>query len=116
METILKVTRDGNKINFDTDFDPMKDKDAILELVNQIAFTMVTSLWGGNESAVLAVIRSLAIADLGVSDNREKMVAFLNEASAHLEKSMLETREQMMKDGIAVQVFAPGDPRPDAIN
>lgn len=116
METILKVTRDGNKINFETEFNPMKSENSILELVNQIAFSMVTSLWGGNESAVLAVIRSLAIADLGVSDNREKMVSFLNEASAHLEKSMLEAREQMMKDGIAVQIFAPGVPRPDAIN
>lgn len=34
---------------------------------------MVTRLWGGNETAVLAMIRALAIADLAVSVNRKQM-------------------------------------------
>ena len=39
---------------------------------------MSSSLWGGNELNVLAMIRALAVADLGVSVNRGEMVRYLD--------------------------------------
>ncbi len=82
MKKILEVLRYGeNDIRFNTDIDPLKDPEIIHQTVTELAMAMMTSLWGGNEQAVLAMIRALAISDLGVSVNRRQMVAFLNEAS-----------------------------------
>ena len=88
MKTILEVVRYGeNDIRFHTDIDPLKDPDTIHQTVTELAMAMMTTLWGGNEQAVLAMIRALAIADLGVSVNRRQMVGFLDDASGMLEAS-----------------------------
>ena len=69
---------------------------------------MMTTLWGGNEQAVLAMIRALAIADLGVSVNRRQMVGFLDEPSGLLEASIREARKAFEQSGGTVMVFGPG--------
>ena len=66
MKKILEVLRYGeNDIRFRTDIDPLKDPNVIHETVIELAMAMMTTLWGGNEQAVLAMIRALSIADLG---------------------------------------------------
>ena len=68
MKKILEVLRYGeNDIRFHTDIDPKKDPEIINQTVVEVAMAMMTTLWGGNEQAVLAMIRALSIADLGVS-------------------------------------------------
>lgn len=116
-KTILKVVRHGeNDIRFETDANPLQNPNEIHETVIEVAMAMVTTLWGGNEQAVLAMIRALAIADLGVSVNREQMVGFLDEASKNLADSMFQARQEFEKSGGQVMVFAPGAPRPGAKN
>ena len=80
----------------------------IPETTSELAIAMMTTLWGGNELAVLAMIRALAIADLGVSVNRRQMVGFLNEASAMLEDSLRSARKAFEETGGKVLVFGPG--------
>jgi hypothetical protein len=109
MKKILEVLRYGeNDIRFRTDIDPMKDPDVIHQTVTEVAMAMMTTLWGGNEQAVLAMIRALSIADLGVSVNRRQMIGFLDEASETLETSIREARKAFERTGGQVMVFGPG--------
>ena len=116
METILKITRDGEGLNFSTDLDPVSNPELVHEIVIQIAMAMMTTLWGGNEQAVLAMIRAIAVADLGVSVNRKEMVAFLDDASKTLADSIAEARKAYEQSGGTITVFAPGVPRPTQSN
>ena len=115
-KTILKVVKDDNGIRFETDANPLENRNEIHETIIEVAMAMVTTLWGGNEQAVLAMIRALAIADLGVSVNRKQMVDFLDEASEQLADSILQARQEFQKSGGKVLVFAPGVPRPEGTN
>ena len=109
MKKIIEVVRYGeNDIRFHTDIDPLKDPDTIHQTVTELAMAMMTTLWGGNEQAVLAMIRALAIADLGVSVNRRQMVGFLDDASGMLEASIRDARKAFEQSGGKVMVFGPG--------
>ena len=109
MKKILEVLRYGeNDIRFRTDIDPLQDPDTIHQTVTELAMAMMTTLWGGNEQAVLAMIRALAIADLGVSVNRREMVGFLDDASGMLEASIHDARRAFEQSGGKITVFGPG--------
>ena len=109
MKKILEVLRYGeNDIRFNTDLDPRKDPEIINKTVVEVAMAMMTTLWGGNEQAVLAMIRALSIADLGVSVNRRQMISFLDDASEGLATSLHDARKAFEKSGGKVSVFAPG--------
>ena len=111
MMKILEVLRYGeNDIRFNTDIDPLKDPEIIHQTVIELAMAMMTTLWGGNEQAVLAMIRALAISDLGVSVNRRQMLGFLNDASGALEESLRSARKAFEESGGKVMVFGPGVP------
>ena len=113
METILKITRDGDNVNFTTDLDPVSNPELIHDVIIQTAMAMMTTLWGGNEHAVLAMIRAIAVADLGVSVNRQEMVAFLDDASRVLADSLADARAAFVQNGGKITTFAPGVPKPD---
>ena len=109
MKKILEVLRYGeHDIRFNTDIDPLEDPDIIPNTVTELAIAMTTTLWGGNEQAVLAMIRALSIADLGVSVNRRQMIAFLDDASEMLEASLRDARRIFEQSGGKVVVFGPG--------
>ena len=109
MKKILEVLRYGeNDIRFHTDIDPLQDSDTIHQTVTELAMAMMTTLWGGNGQAILAMIRALAIADLGVSVNRREMVGFLDDASGMLEASIHDARRAFEQSGGKITVFGPG--------
>ncbi len=109
MKKILEVLQDGDiDIRFNTDLDPVKHPNVIPNVITRTAFAMVTKLWGGNETAVLAMIRALAIADLAVSVNRQQMIQFLDEESAALAISINEAMTAFRKKGGRITVFPPG--------
>lgn len=115
MKRLLVVTEDDNgEIRFDTDL-RIKDIRDIPTLAGMLAFNMVTRLWGGNETMVLAVIRNLAIADLAVSVNRKEMLTFLDQASADVASAVFASFEEMKTEGGNVTMFAPGV-KPDKKN
>jgi len=109
MKKLLEVVvNDDHSVRFDTDFDAGKDPGFMTEVIPLLALAMTTTLWGGNERSVLAAIRALAIADLGVSVNRSEMILGLDQASARLEEAMRAAREEMRQAGMEIQSFAPG--------
>ncbi|MBO4843824.1 MAG: hypothetical protein J5490_04465 [Bacteroidales bacterium] len=117
MKKILEVLQYGDlDIRFNTDFDVMKNPQALEDLVPKIAMAMTTTLWGGNEMSVLAMIRSLCIADIGVSVNRKEMIEMLDHATEHLAQAMRDAHEAMARSGITVQTFGPGVPPPKRPN
>ena len=109
MKKILEVLQYGDHdIRFNTDIDVKKNPHAVEEIIPTIALAMTTSLWGGNELSVLAMIRALIIADLGVSVNRKEMVGMMDQASEQLARAMSEAREAMIRDGVKIHTFGPG--------
>ena len=109
MKKILEVIRYGdNDIRFRTDMDPLKDPNLIPQTISELAFAMMSTLWGGNEQAVLAMIRALAIADLAVSVNRREMIAFLDDASGMLVETLQSARKAFEETGGKIAFFGPG--------
>lgn len=106
MKKILEVTKySDSDIRFKTDLDVHKNPQEIIDLVPQLTFSMLTSLWGGNETTVLSLIRTLAIADLGVSVNRKDMIRHLDRESKKVEQLVHEATRQMAKDGTGQMVY-----------
>lgn len=117
MKKILEVLQYGDHdIRFNTDYDVMKNPKALEDLVPNIAMAMTTTLWGGNEMSVLAMIRSLCIADIGVSVNRKEMLEMLDHATEHLAQAMHDAREAAIREGVRIQTFGPGVPPPKRHN
>lgn len=112
MKKILEVLQYGDDVRFDTDIDAIKHPDAIPETISMSAFAMVTKLWGGKETSVLAMIRALAIADLACSVNREEMIDFLDDASAEMARTMTMAQKEIEKKGGKIVTFLPGEKRP----
>ena len=109
MKKILEILQYGdNDIRFKTDLEIEKNPEMVLELTSRFAWAMITSLWGGNERSVIAIIRALEIADMAVSVNRKEMVRQLDESSEMLAKSMQEARQMMEREGVRFTLFAPG--------
>jgi hypothetical protein len=109
MKKILEVLQYGEiDIRFDTDFNPVKNPNVVTDVISRTAFAMMTRLWGGNEQAVLAMIRAMAIADLSVSVNRKQMIRHYDEESAAMARSFLEAKHEFEKRGGKMMVFGPG--------
>ena len=109
MKKLLEVLQYGeHDIRFNTDVHPEKNPNLLPELTAEFALTMITKLWGGNETSVLAVIRSLDIADLAVSVNRKEMIRHLDEASAQFAQFIQDAKRQMERHGVKVMEFGPG--------
>ena len=109
MKKILEVLDYGeNDIRFNTDIDPIKNPNVIPDLITRTFFCMATKLWGGNEQAVLAVIRALSMADLGLSVNRKEMIRWLDTQSENLARAFNEARIVFEKNGGKVMTFGPG--------
>lgn len=109
MKKILEVLQYGDMdIRFNTDLDPAKDMNVIPDVISRVAFAMTTTLWGGNEQAILAIIRALAIADLSVSVNRKDMIRYLDNASKLMAKTMDEAKKEFEKRGGKMITFGPG--------
>ena len=108
MKKILEVLQYGDiDIRFNTDIDVMKNPDAVQEVIAKTSLAMTTTLWGGNEQSVLAMIRALSIADLGVSVNLKEMIRFLDESSRICALTLEEWRKMLESKGTKVQVFPP---------
>ena len=109
MKTILEVLRYGNgDIIFKTDVDPLKNPDEVNNVLIQTMMSMATKLWGGNEQAVLAMIRVLSIADLALSVNRKEMIRWLDRESGNLYKAFQDASAAFKKEGGKIMTFGPG--------
>lgn len=109
MKKILEVLRYGNgDIIFRTDVDPLKNPKEINDVLIQTMISMATKLWGGNEQAVLAMIRVMAVADLALSVNRKEMIRWLDRESENLHKAFQDANAAFQKDGGKIMTFGPG--------
>lgn len=109
MKKILEVLQYGDfDIRFNTDIDVTKNPDVVFGIISSTSFAMTTSLWGGNEISVLAMIRALSIADLAVSVNRKEMIRELDKSSELLARSFREAQKEFKKGGGRLVTFPPG--------
>ena len=108
MKKILEILQYGETdIRFKTDLKPTEKPDTIPGLIAAFSFSMMTSLWGGNELDVMAIIRALAIADLAASVNREEMIEMIDQGSAEFAQLLEETHREFEKNGGKIVRFSP---------
>lgn len=108
MKKVLEVLQYGeNEIRFNTDFDVRKDPRVVLDVTTKALMAMVTTLWGGNETSVIAMIRALSIADLAASVNVEEMVEMLKESAYSMKRSMTEAEREMTRSGVNLTKYCP---------
>ena len=116
MKKLLEVVQyDKGDIRFETDVDVMKDLEIVQSTVIDAMFSMTTSLWGGNEQSVLAMLRALTIADLAISVNRKEMIRWLDQASESFGDGFRETQRMLEKRG-KIKVFGAGVKKPTGAN
>ena len=109
MKKILEVLQcENGEIRFNTDINVDKNPEEIMNIAPMAAISMATKLWGGNESAVLAVIRALMIADLSLSVNRKEMVRGMTQSAETLERCILEAKKEFEKSGGKITIMSPG--------
>lgn len=107
MKRILEVLQDGyGQLKFRTDINVWKDPMASMDIIQNAMLSMSTTLWGGNEQSVLAMIRSLAIADLALSTNRDEMIEHLKDASRSLADAFNSVLQEEQLRG-SVTIFPP---------
>ena len=108
MKKILEVHLYGeNDVCFFTDMNPEAHPEQLNETLFTVTMAMLTKLWGGNETAVLAMIRTLAIADLALSVNRKEMLRHLDRQSESLAEAVKFATREMERQG-KVMTFGPG--------
>ena len=106
--SVLKLRCPEMDIRFNTDIDVNKNPEAVLDIVSNVAFSMATKLWGGNELSVLAMIRALSIADLALSVNRKEMIKELDRSSETMARTMKMAAEEFRRNGGKLMTFGPG--------
>ena len=108
MKKILEVLQYGDgELRFNTDLDVKKDPMAIMDLTVSAMFSMATKLWGGNEQTVIAVIRSLFVADMAISIDRKVVLKGLGEESEKMGEEFLKMMKELQAQGKAM-TFPPG--------
>ena len=109
MKKILEVLQYGEgDIRFNTDLTVNQLSREIPSITADASIAMATNLWGGNEQAVLAMIRVLSIADLALSVNRKEMIRWLDRESGNLYKAFQDANAAFQKEGGKVMTFGPG--------
>ena len=103
MKKILEVLQYGDgELRFNTDLDVLKDPMAIMDLTVAAMFSMATKLWGGNEQSVVAVIRSLFVADMAISPDRKIVLKGLGKEAEQMGEDFLKMMKKLQEQGKAM--------------
>ena len=116
MKKILEVLQYGDgELRFNIDLDVKKDPMVIMDLTVSAMFSMATKLWGGNEQTVIAVIRSLFVADMAISVDRKVVLNGLGEESERMGEQFMKMMKDLQGQGKAMS-FPPGVQPPSSKN
>ena len=108
MKKILEVLQNGDgELKFNTDLNVQKDPMAIMDLTVSAMFSMATKLWGGNEQTVIAVIRSLFVADMAISIDRKTVLKGLGIEAEKMGEEFIKIMKELQGQGKAM-AFPPG--------
>ena len=108
MKKILEVLQNAEgELKFNTDLDMQKDPLAIMDLTVNAMFSMATKLWGGNEQTVIAVIRSLFVADMAISTDRKTVLKGLGYEAEKMGDEFIKMMKTLQDQGKAMS-FPPG--------
>ena len=111
MKNILEVTKYGDfDIRFNTDLDVAKNPEIIMDITSKVAYAMMTNLWGGNETTIIAIIRALAIADLACCANQKEMLKQFEQAAKSFSRAFQDAKKELERRGGKVVTFYPGAP------
>ena len=116
MKKILEVLQYGEgELRFNTDLDLQKDPMAIMDLTVSAMLSMATKLWGGNEQTVIAIIRSLFVADMAISVDRKTVLNGLGAESEKMGEHFMKMMKTLQEQG-KVMSFPPGVQPPSSKN
>ena len=116
MKKILEVLQYGEgELRFNTDLDLQKDPMAIMDLTVSAMLSMATKLWGGNEQTVIAIIRSLFVADMAISTDRKTVLKGLGYEAEKMGDEFIKMMKELQEQGKAMS-FPPGVQPPSSKN
>lgn len=116
MKKILEVLQYGEgELRFNTDLDLQKDPMAIMDLTVSAMLSMATKLWGGNEQTVIAIIRSLFVADMAISTDRKTVLKGLGYEAEKMGDEFIKMMKTLQDQGKAMS-FPPGVQPPSSKN
>lgn len=108
MKKILEVLQYGEgELRFNTDLDLQKDPMAIMDITVSAMLSMATKLWGGNEQTVIAIIRSLFVADMAISTDRKTVLKGLGYEAEKMGDEFIKMMKTLQDHGKAMS-FLPG--------
>lgn len=108
MKKILEVLQYGEgELRFNTDLDLQKDPMAIMDLTVSAMLSMATKLWGGNEQTIIAVIRSLFVADMAISTDSKTVLKGLGHEAEKMGDEFIKMMKTLQDQGKAMS-FPPG--------
>ena len=108
MKKILEVLQYGDgELRFNTDIDVHKNPMAIMDLTVSAMLSMATKLWGGKEQTVIAIIRSLFVADMAISVDRKTVLNGLGAESENMGEHFMKMMKELQDQGKAMP-FPPG--------
>ena len=103
MKKILEVLQYGEgELRFNTDLDLQKDPMAIMALTFNAMLSMATNSWGGNEQTIIAVIRSLFVADMAISTDRKTMLKGLGKEAEQMGDEFMKMMKTLQDQGKAM--------------
>ena len=103
MKKILEVLQYGEgELRFNTDLDLQKDPMAIMDLTVSAMLSMATKLWGGNEQTIIAVIRSLFVADMAISTDRKTVLKGLGYEAEKMGDEFIKMMKTLQEQGKAM--------------
>lgn len=103
MKKILEVLQYGEgELRFNTDLDLQKDPMAIMDLTVSAMLSMATKLWGGNEQTVIAIIRSLFVADMAISTDRKTVLKGLGYEAEKMGDEFIKMMKTLQEQGKAM--------------
>lgn len=90
MKKILEVLQDGdNKIHFHSDLDLTRRPFDAINLIYEFMFSIGNKLFGEERQRICAVIRSLTLAEITVSGDREEAIEMIKESTEGLQRDFL---------------------------
>ena len=108
MKKILEVLQNEyGELRLSTDLNVQKEPMAIMDLTISAMFSMATKLWGGNEQTVIAVIRSLFVADMAISTNRKIVLKWLGQEADKMGEEFMKMMKELQRQGKGMS-FPPG--------
>lgn len=100
MKKILEVLQDGDKkIHYSSDLDLTQRPFDVIDLIYNLMFSLANSLPGEERLRIYAVIRSMTLAEVAISGDREEAIEMIKECTEGFQRDFLRYMNEYRGNG-----------------